>query len=78
MVVTDLSENNMRADALSKLGLCFGIGMITGSSLGGTLSTHFGYCCVNYIYKTTLTIHFNRNICIPDRLCSYPFKQSCG
>ncbi|XP_058237945.1 solute carrier family 22 member 18 [Hemibagrus wyckioides] len=42
MVVTDLSENNKRADALAKLGLCFGIGMITGSSLGGTLSTRFG------------------------------------
>lgn len=42
MVVADLSENEKRADALGKLGLCFGIGMITGSSLGGTLSTRFG------------------------------------
>ncbi|XP_047219948.1 solute carrier family 22 member 18 [Girardinichthys multiradiatus] len=42
MVVTDLSEPEKRADALSKLGLCFGIGMIAGSTLGGQLSTHYG------------------------------------
>ncbi|MEQ2263767.1 hypothetical protein XENORESO_012416, partial [Xenotaenia resolanae] len=42
MVVTDLSEPEKRADALSKLGLCFGIGMIAGSTLGGHLSTHYG------------------------------------
>ncbi|KAM7405738.1 hypothetical protein PAMP_000165 [Pampus punctatissimus] len=42
MVVTDLSEPEKRADVLSKLGLCFGIGMITGSTLGGHLSTHYG------------------------------------
>ncbi|XP_062845679.1 solute carrier family 22 member 18 isoform X2 [Trichomycterus rosablanca] len=42
MIVADLSQNEKRADALAKLGLCFGIGMITGSSLGGTLSTRYG------------------------------------
>ncbi|MBN3300881.1 S22AI protein, partial [Amia calva] len=42
MVVTDLTEPEKRTDALGKLGLCFGIGMITGSSLGGFLSTHYG------------------------------------
>ncbi|XP_036399687.1 solute carrier family 22 member 18 [Megalops cyprinoides] len=42
MVVADLSEPSQRADALAKLGLCFGIGMIAGSSLGGTLSTRYG------------------------------------
>lgn len=42
MVVTDLSEPEKRADALSKLGLCFGIGMIAGSTLGGNLSTRYG------------------------------------
>jgi len=42
MVVADLSENEKRAEALGKLGLCFGIGMIAGSTLGGTLSTRFG------------------------------------
>ncbi|XP_027024456.1 solute carrier family 22 member 18 [Tachysurus fulvidraco] len=49
MVVTDLSENNKRADALAKLGLCFGIGMITGSSLGGTLSMHLGEKFAAYV-----------------------------
>lgn len=42
MVVADLTEPSKRADALAKLGLCFGIGMITGSTLGGTLSTRYG------------------------------------
>ncbi|XP_013874083.1 solute carrier family 22 member 18 [Austrofundulus limnaeus] len=42
MVVTDLSEPEKRADALSKLGLCFGIGMIAGSTLGGNLNTRYG------------------------------------
>uniref|UniRef100_A0A3B3SXB9 Solute carrier family 22 member 18 n=1 Tax=Paramormyrops kingsleyae TaxID=1676925 RepID=A0A3B3SXB9_9TELE len=42
MVVADLTEPEKRAAALAKLGLCFGFGMITGSSLGGTLSTHYG------------------------------------
>lgn len=42
MVVTDLSEPEKRADALSKIGLSFGIGMITGSTLGGHLNTHYG------------------------------------
>ncbi|XP_044211896.1 solute carrier family 22 member 18 isoform X2 [Thunnus albacares] len=42
MVVTDLSEPDKRADALSKLGLCFGIGMIVGSTLGGHLNTRYG------------------------------------
>ncbi|XP_061520045.1 solute carrier family 22 member 18 isoform X1 [Phycodurus eques] len=42
MVVADLSEPEKRADALSKLGLCFGIGMIAGSTLGGHLVTSYG------------------------------------
>ncbi|KAM9409723.1 solute carrier family 22 member 18 [Pholidichthys leucotaenia] len=42
MVVTDLTEPNKRADALAKLGLCFGIGMIAGSTLGGQLVKLYG------------------------------------
>ncbi|XP_061620948.1 solute carrier family 22 member 18 isoform X3 [Phyllopteryx taeniolatus] len=42
MVVADLSEPEKRADALSKLGLCFGFGMIAGSTLGGHLVTSYG------------------------------------
>uniref|UniRef100_A0A3B3TPV0 Organic cation transporter-like protein 2 n=1 Tax=Poecilia latipinna TaxID=48699 RepID=A0A3B3TPV0_9TELE len=42
MVVTDLTEPEKRADALSKLGLCFGIGMIAGSTLGGNISMRYG------------------------------------
>ncbi|XP_063045360.1 solute carrier family 22 member 18 [Engraulis encrasicolus] len=42
MVVADLTEPDRRADALAKLGLCFGIGMISGSTLGGILSTRYG------------------------------------
>ncbi|XP_060118150.1 solute carrier family 22 member 18 isoform X2 [Heteronotia binoei] len=42
MAITDLTTPDEHADALGKLGLCFGIGMILGSSLGGSLATHFG------------------------------------
>lgn len=50
MIVADLSPSEKRADALAKLGLCFGIGMITGSSLGGTLSTRYGYFISNMLH----------------------------
>uniref|UniRef100_A0A8B9HT83 Organic cation transporter-like protein 2 n=1 Tax=Astyanax mexicanus TaxID=7994 RepID=A0A8B9HT83_ASTMX len=49
MVVADLSPSEKRADALAKLGLCFGIGMIAGSSLGGTLSTRYGEKLTAYV-----------------------------
>ncbi|XP_077177650.1 solute carrier family 67 member A1 [Paroedura picta] len=42
MVITDLTTPTEHADALGKLGLCFGLGMILGPSLGGSLTTHFG------------------------------------
>ncbi|KGL73514.1 Solute carrier family 22 member 18, partial [Tinamus guttatus] len=41
-VITDLTTPSERAGALGKLGLCFGIGIILGSALGGILSTKFG------------------------------------
>ncbi|KFW12056.1 Solute carrier family 22 member 18, partial [Fulmarus glacialis] len=41
-LITDLTTPSQRADALGKLGLCFGIGIIIGSALGGVLSTAFG------------------------------------
>ncbi|CAG5849157.1 unnamed protein product [Menidia menidia] len=54
MVVTDLSEPEKRADSLSKLGLCFGIGMIAGSTLGGHLNTRYGVLLVlKFIPKST-------------------------
>ncbi|KAK0135395.1 Solute carrier family 22 member 18 [Merluccius polli] len=49
MVVADLTEAEHRADALAKLGICFGIGMITGSTLGGTLNTKYGETCTAYV-----------------------------
>ncbi|KAM8894678.1 LOW QUALITY PROTEIN: solute carrier family 22 member 18 [Spinachia spinachia] len=42
MVVADLSAPEKRADALSKLGLCFAVGVVAGSTLGGHLNTRFG------------------------------------
>lgn len=42
-VITDMTTPSQRADALGKLGLCFGIGIIVGSVLGGVLSTKFGW-----------------------------------
>ncbi|XP_012613172.1 solute carrier family 67 member A1 [Microcebus murinus] len=45
MVITDLSEPEERPAALGRLGLCFGVGLILGSLLGGTLSTACGIEC---------------------------------
>ncbi|XP_062951262.1 solute carrier family 22 member 18 [Cynocephalus volans] len=42
MVITDLSAPEERPAALGRLGLCFGVGIILGSLLGGTLSTAWG------------------------------------
>uniref|UniRef100_A0A8C5QYB6 Organic cation transporter-like protein 2 n=1 Tax=Leptobrachium leishanense TaxID=445787 RepID=A0A8C5QYB6_9ANUR len=42
MIVTDLTSDKERADSLGILGLCFGIGIIIGSSLGGFLATRYG------------------------------------
>lgn len=42
MVVTDLSEPEHRAESLSKIGLCFGVGMMAGSTLGGHLNMLYG------------------------------------
>ncbi|NXU15718.1 S22AI protein, partial [Pardalotus punctatus] len=38
-VITDVTAPSQRAGALGKLGLCFGVGIISGSALGGVLST---------------------------------------
>ncbi|XP_068800948.1 solute carrier family 22 member 18 isoform X1 [Struthio camelus] len=48
-VITDLTTPSERAGALGKLGLCFGIGIIVGSALGGTLSTKFGIFVPIYV-----------------------------
>nr|XP_010996586.1 solute carrier family 22 member 18 isoform X2 [Camelus dromedarius] len=42
MVITDLTVPEERPAALGRLGLCFGIGVIVGSLLGGTLSSACG------------------------------------
>uniref|UniRef100_A0A663EWI0 Solute carrier family 22 member 18 n=1 Tax=Aquila chrysaetos chrysaetos TaxID=223781 RepID=A0A663EWI0_AQUCH len=48
-LITDLTTPSQRADALGKLGLCFGIGIIIGSALGGVLSTKFGIFVPAYV-----------------------------
>ncbi|NXD11823.1 S22AI protein, partial [Nothocercus nigrocapillus] len=48
-VITDLTAPSERAGALGKLGLCFGIGIIVGSALGGVLSTRFGIFVPMYV-----------------------------
>lgn len=45
MVIADLSTPEERPEALGRLGLCFGIGVILGSLLGGTLSESYGIQC---------------------------------
>ncbi|NWW76835.1 S22AI protein, partial [Climacteris rufus] len=48
-VITDVTAPSQRAGALGKLGLCFGVGIICGSSLGGVLSTKFGIFAPTYV-----------------------------
>ncbi|NXJ07962.1 S22AI protein, partial [Odontophorus gujanensis] len=48
-VITDLTAPSERAAALGKLGLCFGVGIIAGSALGGVVSTKFGIFVPMYL-----------------------------
>lgn len=45
MIITDLTPVEQRPAALGRLGLCFGIGVILGSLLGGLLSASCGLHC---------------------------------
>ncbi|XP_053304521.1 solute carrier family 22 member 18 [Spea bombifrons] len=49
MIVTDMTADKERADSLGILGLCFGVGIIIGSSLGGYLATHYGLYTPSFI-----------------------------
>ncbi|XP_068117334.1 solute carrier family 22 member 18 isoform X2 [Hyperolius riggenbachi] len=49
MIITDQSTPEERAGSLGKLGLCFGVGIIIGSSLGGFLASRFGLYTPSYI-----------------------------
>jgi OCT family organic cation transporter-like MFS transporter 18 len=39
MVMTDVSDNTDRADALGRLGVSYGVGMVVGPILGGYVTT---------------------------------------
>uniref|UniRef100_A0A670XNW9 Solute carrier family 22 member 18 n=1 Tax=Pseudonaja textilis TaxID=8673 RepID=A0A670XNW9_PSETE len=68
MVITDLTTPAKRADALGKLGLCFGIGVIIGSSLGGILTTKFGVAVPCYVAVAGyLTCALMALLCIPSQ-----------
>ncbi|XP_072495570.1 solute carrier family 22 member 18 [Notamacropus eugenii] len=49
MVITDMTPPADRPGALGRLGLCFGIGIILGSLLGGILNTKFGVYYPAYV-----------------------------
>ncbi|KAM7041846.1 LOW QUALITY PROTEIN: solute carrier family 22 member 18 [Acridotheres tristis] len=48
-VITDMTAPSQRAGALGRLGLCFGVGIIAGSAMGGVLSTKFGIYVPTYV-----------------------------
>ena len=48
MVVTDMTDSTQRADALGKLGVSYGIGMVVGPIVGGIVNTKFGYDIISY------------------------------
>ncbi|XP_078539020.1 solute carrier family 67 member A1 isoform X2 [Lissotriton helveticus] len=66
MVVTKWTTPTERAGALGKFGLCMGLGMIIGSSLGGVLATKFGLQFPTFV---ALTINL---LCIPAVLVYIP------
>ena len=39
MVMTDVSNSRERADALGKLGVSYGVGMVVGPTVGGYVTT---------------------------------------
>lgn len=39
MVMTDVSNSKQRADALGKLGVSYGVGMVVGPTVGGYVTT---------------------------------------
>ena len=41
MVMTDVSSSSQRADALGKLSVSYGVGMVVGPSLGGYITTYY-------------------------------------
>ncbi|XP_069480238.1 solute carrier family 22 member 18 isoform X2 [Ambystoma mexicanum] len=49
MVITHWTTPAERAGALGKFGLCMGLGMIIGSSLGGFLATKVGLQCPTFV-----------------------------
>ncbi|NWV36064.1 S22AI protein, partial [Grantiella picta] len=48
-VITDVTTPSQRAGALGNLGLCFGVGIISGSVLGGFLSTKVSIYAPTYV-----------------------------
>lgn len=42
MIVTDVCDKTKRADALGKLGMSYGVGMVIGPFVGGIITKHFG------------------------------------
>lgn len=42
MIVTDIGDLNHRADALGKLGMSYGVGMVIGPFIGGLINKRFG------------------------------------
>ncbi|KAG7252589.1 hypothetical protein CRUP_018104 [Coryphaenoides rupestris] len=56
MVVADLTEPEHRANALSKIGVCFSVGMIAGSTLGGHLIAQYGVTITSYVAAVGSTI----------------------
>ncbi len=47
MIVTDMTPPPGRADALGRLSVAYGVGMIVGPFIGGTINQSFG--CVGTI-----------------------------
>ncbi|WAR17334.1 S22AI-like protein [Mya arenaria] len=49
MIVTDICDSGKRADALGKLGISYGVGMIIGPAIGGIITTNFGEATAAFV-----------------------------
>lgn len=79
MIVTDLGEEGQRADALGKLGLSYGVGMVIGPFLGGLVTKFFSeqaaafVACIGSVLSIGVVWVF-----VPQRTKKSQGKESSG
>ena len=55
MIVTDVCSPSKRADALGKLGISYGVGMVVGPMIGGIVSRLFRLARLRFVFFSTFS-----------------------